>query len=194
MAHARLKVGKERREKIRGLVERLSVRRGEFTLASGQKSSYYFDGKMATTDPEAATLIAQEILDELKDSGVQAAGGLSFGAALMGPAISVVSQLAGKPLPCFVVREEQKGHGAKKSIEGGLPATKGARVAVIDDVITAGGSVFKAIESVEAAGCTVARVIVLVDRHQGGSDRVRERGYDFTALLHADSRGNLTAP
>lgn len=187
----RSEVGRERKEKIKTLVERLAIQLGDFTLSSGQKSKYYFDGKMVLTDPEAATLIAQDIFDELNGLRVEAVGGLSFGAALMGPAISVVSQLAGKPLPCFVVREEQKGHGTKKSIEGGLPATKGARVAVIDDVITAGGSVFKAIEKVEEAGCEVVKVIVLLDRHQGGSDRVKER-YDFVAILHADSNGRVT--
>ncbi|MBI2857256.1 MAG: orotate phosphoribosyltransferase [Chloroflexi bacterium] len=185
-------MGKVSREKIRELVERLSVRRGDFTLASGQKSSYYFDGKMATTDPEAATLIAPEIFEELRGTGATAVGGMTIGGALMGPPVSVISNLAGKPLPAFVVRDERKEHGTQKVIEGQLPREKGAKVAIIEDVITQGGSVLRAIERVEEAGCTVVKVIVLVDRHQGGSDKVRDRGYDFLALLHADSNGNLS--
>jgi len=80
------------------------------------------------------------------------------------------------------VREETKEHGTKRKIEGHLK--EGSRVALVDDVITTGGSLLRAIEAVEMAKCKVVKVVVLVDRHEGGSDRLKEEGYDFTAILH----------
>ena len=89
------------------------------------------------------------------------------------------------------MRGELKEHGTQKAIEGCLPG-KGSKVAIVEDVITKGGSTLKAIEAVEAAGCLVDRVVALVDRHQGGSDELQQMGYDFTALLHADASGEVS--
>jgi len=75
-----------------------------------------------------------------------------------------------------------KGHGTMRKIEGHLK--EGSRVAIVDDVLTTGGSVMKAIEAVEAVNCKVVKVIVLVDRNEGGSDRLKEEGYDFTSILN----------
>ncbi|MDO8532970.1 MAG: orotate phosphoribosyltransferase [Dehalococcoidia bacterium] len=186
-------MGKEqRRERIKTLIEKLAMRYGDFVLSSGQKSKYYFDGKMATTDPEAATLIAEEIFEALRNVDVKAVGGLTIGAALMAPAISLIGRREGRLIPAFVVRDQRKEHGTKKFIEGYLPKGPEAKVAIIDDVITGGGSVLKAIDKVEEEGCEVVKVIVLLDRHQGGSEEVRRRGYDFVAILHADSMGRVT--
>jgi orotate phosphoribosyltransferase len=96
----------------------------------------------------------------------------------------------GKELHAFVVRQETKEHGTKQKIEGHLQ--KGWQVAFCDDVITTGGSMIKAIEAVEEAGCKVVRVIVLVDRHEGGSDALRSKGYDFQAFLALKPPGELT--
>jgi orotate phosphoribosyltransferase len=93
----------------------------------------------------------------------------------------LVSHLEGKPIPAFIVREIAKEHGTMRQIEGHLKP--GSRVAIVDDVLTTGGSVSMAIEAVEAAKCKVVKVMVLVDRQEGGSDRLKKEGYDFTALL-----------
>jgi orotate phosphoribosyltransferase len=121
---------------------------------------------------------------------VDAIGGLTLGADPIVAAVAVISHLEGQPIPAFIVRAEFKKHGTQKKIEGHLP--KGGRVAIIEDVITTGGSVFKAIEAVEAEGCRVVKVIALLDRHQGGSDKLREMGYDFVALLSADPSGEVS--
>jgi len=155
---------------------------GNFTLASGKKSSYYFDGKKLTLSPAGAYWIGRAMFEELAKTGVDAVGGVPIGGYPIVAAIAVVSHLEGKPLPSFMVREVAKEHGTKRQIEGHLK--EGSRVAIVDDVITTGGSVSKVIETVEAANCKVVKIIALVDRHEGGSDRLKKEGYDFTAILH----------
>jgi len=97
--------------------------------------------------------------------------------------------LEGKPIPGFIVRAETKEHGTQGRIEGYLP--KGGKVAITDDVVTTGGSLLKAIEAAEAEGCQVVKVVALLDRHQGGSDELKLRGYDFTAILSAGPSGEI---
>ena len=154
---------------------------GEFTLTSGKKSNYYIDGKKITLSPEGAYLVGKAIFDEVVKIGVDAIGGVATGAYPIVTAVALVSHLEGKPIPAFIVREVPKEHGTMRKIEGHLK--QGSRVAIVDDVLTTGGSVSRAIEAVEAAKCKVVKVIVLVDRHEGGSDRLKKEGYDFTALL-----------
>ncbi len=167
-----------------------AVLHGEFTLTSGLKSSYYFDGRLVTLWPEGAYLIGKKIFDILKGTGAEAVGGMTMGADPIAAAVAVVSHLEGKPIPAFIVRADVKGHGTQKRIEG--PLKKGSKVAIVDDVITTGGSVLRAIEAVEAEGCKVVKVVVLLDRHQGGSDEIGRRGYDFQAILSADDKGEVT--
>lgn len=163
---------------------------GEFTLTSGKKSNYYFDGKRITLSPEGAYWVGKAVFDELTRIGVDAIGGLAIGAYPIVTAVALVSHLQGKPIPSFIVREVPKEHGTKRQIEGHLK--EGSRVAIVDDVITTGGSVSKAIEAVEAVNCKVVKVIVLVDRHEGGSDKLKKEGYDFTAILHLWPSGEVT--
>jgi orotate phosphoribosyltransferase len=112
-----------------------------------------------------------------------------MGADPMVAAVAVASHLEGKPMPAFIVRAEVKGHGTQKRIEG--PLKKGSKVAIVDDVVTTGGSVRRAIEAVEAEGCKVVKVVVLLDRHQGGSYEIKKKGYDFQAILSADAAGRV---
>ena len=155
---------------------------GEFTLASGKKSSYYFDGKRLTLSPEGAYWVGKAIYGELAGAGVDAVGGVATGAYPIATAVSLVSYLEGEPIPAFMVREVPKEHGTARRIEGHIE--DGSSVAIVEDVITTGGSVRRVIEGVEARGCRVVKVIALVDRHEGGSDSLRESGYDFSAVLH----------
>jgi len=158
-----------------------ALQEGEFTLTSGKKSNYYFEGKRLTLTPEGAYLVGKVVFDELADAGVDAVGGVAIGGYPMVAAVAVISYLAGKPIPSFIVREETKEHGTRRRIEGGLK--EGSRVAIVDDVITTGGSVSRAIEAAEAANCKVVKVIVVVDRHEGGSDKLKQQGYDFTGII-----------
>jgi len=154
---------------------------GEFTLTSGKKSDHYFEGKKLTLTPEGAYLVGKAVFDQLADVGIDAIGGVAIGGYPMVAAVAVVSHLEGKPIPSFIVREETKEHGTRRKIEGHLK--EGFRVAIVDDVITTGGSVSRAIEAVEAANGKVVKVIVLVDRHEGGSDKLKQQGYDFTGII-----------
>ena len=160
---------------------------GEFTLTSGKKSNYYIDGKKITLSPEGAYQVGKAIFDELAEIGVDAVGGVATGGYPMVTAVAVISHLEGRPLPTFMVREVTKEHGTMRKIEGHL--REGSRVAILEDVLTTGGSVSKVIEVVEAAHCTVVKVIALVDRNEGGSDKLREAGYDFTSILHISHPG-----
>jgi len=154
---------------------------GEFTLTSGEKSNYYIDGKRITLAPEGAYLVGKAILDELAGSEVEAVGGVATGAYPMVTAVGLISHLEGKPMPVFIVREVVKEHGTMRRIEGHLK--EGSRVAILEDVLTTGGSVMKAIEAVAKVNCRVVKIIALVDRDEGGSQRLKKAGYDFTALL-----------
>jgi orotate phosphoribosyltransferase len=170
-------------------LERGALKYGEFTLTSGKKSSYYFDGRLLSLDPEGAHLIARAMLPILREAGAEAAGGLTLGADPMVAGIALASHLGGGPIPGFIVRKEAKAHGTQQGIEG--PLEPGCRVAIIDDVCTSGGSLFQAIAAVEAAGCTVVKVLAILDRREGGSEEMRRRGYDFVALLQATPEGKI---
>ena len=164
--------------------------KGEFTLTSGKKSAYYFDGKRLTLQPEGAYLIGKEVLDRLAETDVDAIGGVATGGYPIVTAVALVSHQEGKPIPSFIVREVAKEHGTKRQIEGHLK--EGSRVAIVDDVITTGGSVIKAIKAVEAANGKVVKVIVIVDRHEGGSDQLKRGGYDFTAIIDLWPSGEVS--
>lgn len=163
---------------------------GEFVLASGQTSSYYFDGRLLTLSPEGANLAAQALLPAVREAGAQAVGGPAVGAVPLVAAIAMLSgQDGGAPVPGFFVRKEAKDHGAGKAIEGPLPP--GARVAVVDDVCSTAGSLYMAIEAAEAAGHEVVLAACILDRAQGGADRLRADGYRFHAVLAADAHGRV---
>lgn len=163
---------------------------GDFTLSSGKKSDHYYDGKQLTLHPEGTYLIGEEILGRLAGLDVDAVGGLVMGAIPIVTAVALVSHKEGKPIPSFIVREEPKEHGTGKRIEGQF--RKGSKVAIIDDVITGGGSVKKAIDAVEAEGCKVVKVIVIVDRKEGGSERLRKEGYNFEAIIDLPPSGKAS--
>ena len=143
-----------------------------FTLASGKKSHYYFDCKPTTLDPEGMNLIGHLIFNMLRDSEVTAAGGLSLGADPIANAVSLISFQGGKPIKSFIVRKDAKGHGTKNRIEGNVQA--GEIVVVLDDVVTTGASTITAIEAAKEAGFIIDRVIVLIDRQEGGSENIRK--------------------
>ena len=164
---------------------------GDFTLTSGKKSSYYFDGRRLSLHPEGAYLASQALLPLVRAAGAEAIGGPTLGADPIVAAVSMASHLesGGTPVPAFIVRKEAKEHGMGNAVEGHL--TEGNKVAVVDDTCTTGGSLFQAIEAAEASGCTVVKVLAILDRREGGSDELRRRGYDFAALLAANSSGEI---
>ena len=162
-----------------------SAKRGQFTLASGRQSTLYIDARLTTMHPEGLALIGPLGLEALTAAGwgVQAVGGLTLGADPIAYAIAYASQLAGRPLRAFTVRKEAKQHGTGRLIEG--PFAAGDRVAVIEDVITTGGSALKAIDAVRGAGGIVAGVLALVDREEGGREAIEAAGVPVMTLARA---------
>lgn len=153
-----------------------------FRLASGALSRYYLNSKLVTLDPKGATLIGRLVFDRVRGLGVQAVGGLTLGADPVALATAIASEAAGEPIAAFVVRKEPKGHGTAQWIEGPLPPD--APVAVVDDVVTTGGSTEKALDILDRLGHPVLKVIALVDRNEGGREAITRRGISFDGLFH----------
>jgi len=162
----------EMRKRLADIILEKSFRFSEepFTLSSGLKSNYYFDCKKTSLDPEGMDLIGNIVFDMLKDSAIDAVGGLSLGADPIANSIALVSFQQGRPINPFIVRKDAKGHGTKSRIEGNVKA--GDRVAILDDVVTTGASTITAIEAAREAGLVIDRVIVLVDREEGGTENI----------------------
>ena len=162
---------------------------GDFTLASGVKSSYYFDGRRLSLDPEGAQLLGNMFLDIVVPLGVLSIGGPTVGADPIVAAVALISHQRGTPVSGFIVRAQQKQYGTQQNVEG--PLKPGSTVAIVDDVCTTGGSIFRAIDAAEAMGCKVAVVLAVLDRAQGGAETLRAKGYEFQPLLMADSTGTI---
>jgi orotate phosphoribosyltransferase len=152
-----------------------------FTLASGKKSNFYFNCKPTTLDPEGMNLIGAIIFDMLKDTDITAAGGLTLGADPIANALAVISYQKGKPIKSFIVRKDVKDHGTKSAIEGNVKA--GENVAIIDDVITTGGSTITAIEHARKAGLNIKMVITLIDREEGGRGNILQHVDNIKSIL-----------
>ncbi len=169
------------RQRLIELFRQHALQFGDFTLASGRKSTYYLDGRLITLHAEGLRLIAEGILDTLADVDFAAVGGMSIGAdPIVGGVLTVAAQ-RGRPLVGFLVRKEVKEHGTKRMVEG--PVQRGSQVVIVDDVITTGGSSLQAIERAQEIGCTVVSAVAVCDRLQGGAEAFAARGIPFRSLL-----------
>lgn len=141
-----------------------------YKLVSGRQSHFYVNCKPTTLHPKGMFLIGHLVFDRVKDLGVQGVGGLTFGADPVAMATAFASHLKEKPMKAFSIRKTQKDHGIVKWVEGDM--NPGDRVVIVEDVITTGGSSLKAVERARAEGLDVVKVIVLVDRQEGGLEAV----------------------
>lgn len=164
------------KEDLLKLIQEKAVIRGERKLASGKISNYYIDGKQVTLDPQGLLLTAKLILHMAQAAGADAVGGPTLGADPIAAAVSLLSSQSGHPIKAFIVRKEAKDHGMSKMIEG--PALEvGDKIVMVEDVITTGGSVLKAIQEVEKLGAKVLKVVCLVDRNEGASETLGKYNY-----------------
>ena len=168
------------KDKLLTLLAKQSYIEGKVTLASGKESNYYIDGKQTTLDSEGGTITSILFLRMLEEN-VSAVGGLSVGADPLASGVSQIGYLLGKNIDAFYVRKEPKKHGTSKWIEG--PIKKGANVAILEDVVTTGGSSLKAIEKILEFGCKVEQILAIVDRDEGGKEAFKEKGIDYKFLF-----------
>jgi len=153
-----------------------------FKLVSGGVSNFYFNCKPTMLDPEGKELIGRLIFARIRDLDISGIGGLELGSVPISSAVSLISQIEGKPIKEFIVRKEKKDHGIPAKMEGEF--ARGENVVVVDDVITTGGSTIKAIETVENLGLKVAKVVVLVDREEmNGRQNIQKLCAEVEALI-----------
>lgn len=173
------------RDRLIGLIRDRSYRVGEFTLASGARSGFYIDMKATTLHPEGASLIGALAVERLEADGVEVegVGGLTLGADPIATAVSLAAWRKGKCWPAFIVRKEPKDHGTARYIEGVENLRAGARLVVLEDVVTTGGSSLKAIERLREAGFVPTAVLTVVDREQGGMKAFASQAVKFLRLV-----------
>lgn len=178
------------RRKLIELIGERALKRGEFTLASGKKSTYYLDGKQVTLHSTGLRLVSEGLMDLLDDVNFDAIGGMSIGADPIVAGMLAVAAERNRSLDGFLVRKEAKGRGTNRFVEG--PVRPGAKVVIVEDVVTTGGSSLLAVDRIEefgrqaddqTGGCEVVQIVAIVDRMEGGAANFAERGLPFRSLL-----------
>ena len=173
------------RQRLKELLLQKSYHKGRVKLTSGKESDFYIDGKQTTLDAEGAYLCGRLLYELIrsKDEKIAGVGGMTLGADPLVTAVSIVSYLEGSPVPAFIVRKEPKSHGTENFIEGKANLTNGARVALLEDVVTTGGTLLKVIERVNSQGLEVGLVATIVDRQEGGAEALAAQGYKLFPLF-----------
>lgn len=172
------------RERLLTLLRRLSYEERDVILASGKRSNFYIDCRQTVLTAEGHFLTGWLMNALLRRDApeVEAVGGPTLGADPISSATSLMSHLAGRPLPAFYIRKEPKGHGTGQWVEGTKSLRPGMKVAILEDVVTTGGSTLKAVEKATEAGLSVIRAVALVDRLEGGREAV-ERVVPLSTLF-----------
>ena len=171
---------------VRLLEESGALLFGEFTLSSGKKSDYYFDSKKLTLDPAGARFVARQLVAQLDSENIRYVGGVAYGAI---PIVSHIVMLTGlredKPIRAFYHRKDSKEHGTGAAAEGQFPP-QGEPVAIVEDVVTTGGSLLQSIRHAEESGYNVTHAITLIDRDEGGREAIEAAGYKFWSLFRVE--------
>lgn len=173
------------REALRDLLRARSIRKGNFVLSSGARSTYYIDARVTTMSGRGQLLIGRLGLDALDAAGWRpaAVGGLTLGADPVAYSVAHAAAARGRSLDAFTVRKESKTHGTGRRIEGGFQADQD--VVIVEDVVTTGDSALRAIQVIEEAGGRVTGVLSVVDREEAGRERLERAGYALVALFTA---------
>ena len=186
------RVGEIQLEPVALLEESGALLFGDFLLASGKRSPYYFDSKKLTLEPRGARFVAERILEKLDEIGIRHVGGTAYGAIPIVSHVVLLSGLrSGEPVYAFYHRRktDKKSHGTKSDVEGRFPP-KGAPVAILEDVVTTGDSLLYAIEKANEEGYNVTHAFTLVDRDEGGREAVEAAGYEFWSLFRVERNGD----
>jgi orotate phosphoribosyltransferase len=171
----------DKRERLLAIIQRQSVLQGrEFRLASGRSSNFFIDLKKTMFDPEGASLLADLLFARIEGEDVDYIGGMEAGGIPIVAALSMRSWPE-RPIKSFFVRKEIKGHGTDQRIEGLLEP--GSKVILFEDVTTTGGSAMHAVAQVRQCGCTVVKVISVVDRLEGAQGNFQAEGVEFEPLF-----------
>lgn len=174
----------DRRARLLALLVDRSYAKRDVTLASGKKSDFFIDCKQTVLTAEGHALVGDLMLDAVLDlPSVVAVAGVELGGCPLASAAALTSFTRGKPLDAIYVRKEAKGHGSARELEGNTRIAQGSRVAILEDVVTTGGSTLKAVEKLRTGGYDVAGVIALVDREEGGRETIESAGLRFRALF-----------
>jgi orotate phosphoribosyltransferase len=175
------------RQQLITLLAERSARRGHFVLSSGRTSALYIDARLTTMSPDGLVLIGALGLAAIEQAWdvppVDAVGGLTLGADPIAYAIAYASASSSRPRRAFTVRKEAKAHGTGRQVEG--PYRAGDRVVVVEDVITTGGSALRAVEVLRAQHASIAGVLALVDREEGGREALEAAGLPVISLVKA---------
>ena len=155
-----------------------------YKLVSGRMSQFYVNCKPVTLCARGMFLAGHLLFEEIKDDDLTGVGGLTFGADPLAVATAFASELKAKPINAFSIRKSRKDHGMIRWIEGDIQP--GERVAIIDDVATTGGSTIKAIERARSEGLEVVRVVILVDRQEGGIENIRQHVSKVSSIVTRD--------
>ena len=178
------------RAELHQLVATRAVRFGDFVLTSGRRSNYYFDGKQVTLDGRGLYLVSQLLLQRCRELRIDAVGGLTLGADPIASGIAALSGAGADPIAAFIVRKQEKEHGTGRVIEG--PALQpGARVLLVDDTLTTGGTFLQARERVVETGVEIVEAACIVDREEGGREALADAGIPVHALF---TRNEFPAP
>jgi len=173
----------KKRARLIDLLRELSFERRRVTLASGRESDFFIDCKQTILTAEGHALVGELMFQALDDlPACDAVGGVELGGCPLASAVSLISFQKGRPLPGFYVRKARKDHGTAKLVEGDKSLKAGTRIALLEDVVTTGGSSLKAVETLKAAGAVVVGIIALVDRLEGGADTIRQAGLPLLTL------------
>jgi orotate phosphoribosyltransferase len=172
------------REQFRQIIKSESLLKGDFTLASGQKSNFFLDLKKTMFHPHGACLAAEIIFEMIKnDTDVEYIGGLEIGAIPIVVAVCARSWPE-RPINAFFVRKALKDHGTTKLIDGQFRPK--SNVILFEDVTTTGGSVMKAVHAVREQGAHVKKILTIVDRGQGAKDNLKKEGLDLVSIFTMD--------
>ncbi len=177
------------RDTLRDLLLARSVRRGDFVLASGRRSSFYIDARLTTMSGDGLAVVGGLGLDRLAARGwaPRSVGGLTLGADPISYALALTAKRRGQLLDAFTVRKQPKSHGTGQRIEGCFAT--GYPVVIVEDVLTTGSSAREAVSAVEAEGGHVLGVMAVLDREEGGREAIERAGYLVEAFLTASDLG-----